>query len=156
MTNSKVRIGGSGFTVMSFQGTRLAYLQEIGDRSPQPVAPAEEIQPMDEPVPIEIVTAQAVKGGVLTLRFFELWNAPAWQQMPGFDGTNNLLDVLRRQLSLGEITCRKIIKSPTGSFRTRVYHGCVITDVNEAETIAIQNLSVAKTIQIAYTHTTNI
>ncbi len=154
MVVPKVRIGGSGYTVMSFQSTQLAYLQSVGDRTPQPVASAEEIQPMDEVHPLEIVTAQAVRGGVLTLRFYELWNMPVWAQLPGFDGTNSLLEVLQRQITLGEITCRKVIKSPSGPMRARVYHGCVLTDVNEGEEVQIQTLSLPKTIQIAYTHTT--
>jgi hypothetical protein len=154
MSNSRVRVFGSGFTVMTWQGTRLAYLRTISDRSPQPVARAEDIQPIDEPVPIEVVTAQAVGSGLLTLAFFELWNAPAWQQLPGFEGTNNLLDVLKKQLSMGEVTCRKIIKNPNGAYRTRVYQGCVITDVNEGEDVNIGTITLPKSIQIAYTHTT--
>lgn len=156
MANSKVRIFGSGFTVMTWQGTRLAYLRTIGDRSPQPVGRAEDIQPIDEPVPLEVVTAQAVGSGLLTLQFFELWNTRVWQQLPGFEGTNNLLDVLRRQLETGEITCRKVIKNPTGPYSTRVYHGCVITDINEGEDINIGTMTLPKTIQIAYTHTSNV
>ena len=156
MVSSKVRVFGSGFTVMSFQGTRLAYLRQVGDRTPQPVGQAEEIQPIDEETPIEIVTAQAVRGGVISLQFYELWNAPAWNQLPGFEGTNNILDVLKRQLTLGEITCRKIIKNPNGAYRTRLYHGCVITDVDEGETVTIGSMTLPKTIQIAYTRTSNI
>jgi len=156
MTEPKVRVAGSGFTVLSFQGTRLAYLREVGDRTPQPVAQAEEVQPLDEPVPLEIVTAQAVRGGVLSLQFYELWNTPVWAQLPGFEGTNNLLDVLKRQITLGAITCRKVIKSPTGVMRARVYYNCVITDVNEGETVNIGSMTLPKTIQIAYTHTSAV
>lgn len=156
MAVSKVRVAGSGYTVMSFQSTRLALLQQINDRTPQPVAPAQEIQAIDEPVPTEIVTAQAVKGGLLTLQFYETWNVPAWQQLPGLEGTNNLLEVLRRQLSMGAISCRKVIKAPNGVYRTRLYHGCVITDIDEGETVTIASMTLPKTIQIAYTHTTAV
>jgi len=156
MAQSKVRVFGSGLTVMTWQGTRLAYLRNIADRSPTGVAQAEDIQPIDEPTPLEIVTPQAVRSGLLTLQFYELWNGPAWSQLPGFENTNNLLDVLRRQLELGEITCRKIIKNPTGPYRTRVYHGCVITDIDEGEQVQIGTMTLPKQIQIAYTRTSNV
>lgn len=156
MANSKVRVFGSGYTVMTWQGTRLAYLRNIADRSPTGVAQAEDIQPIDEPTPLEIVTPQAVRSGLLTLQFYELWNTPAWAQLPGFENTHNLLDVLRRQLELGEISCRKIIKNPTGPYRVRVYHGCVITDVDEGEQVQIGTMTLPKQLQIAYTRTSNV
>lgn len=156
MAQSKVRIGGSGFTVMTWQGQKLAWLQVVNDTAPQAVATAQAIQPIDEETPVEIVTAQAVGAGTLQLTFFEIWNAPVWAQLPGFEGTNNLLDVLKRQLSLGEITCRKVIKNPNGAYRTRVYHGCVITDFDESERVEIGVLSLPKSIRIQYTKTTTV
>lgn len=156
MAQSRVRIGGSGYTVMTWRGNTLAYLQQIGDTAPTAVARAEEIQPIDEPHPLEIVTAQAVTGGTLRLRFFELWNAPVWASLPGMEGTHTLIDVLRRQLSLGEITMQKIIKNPNGSYRVRVYHGCVIEDIDENESVEISSMTVPKTISIRYTHVTAI
>lgn len=156
MSQSKVRVGGSGFTVMTWQGQRLAYLQILSDTAPQAVAQAQAIQPIDEATPIEIVTAQAVGAGSLQLTFFEIWNAPVWAQLPGFEGTNNLLDVLKRQLSLGDITCRKVIKNPSGQYRTRVYHNCVIVDFDESERVDIAALSLPKSIRIQYTHTTAV
>lgn len=156
MSQSKTRVGGSGYTVMSWQGQQLAWLQTLNDTAPTAVAPAQAIQPIDEKHPVEIITAQAVGAGTLQLTFFELWNGPVWAQLPGFEGTNNLLDVLERQLTLGEITCRKIIKNPNGTYRTRVYHNCVITDFDESETVNIGSLSLPKSIRVQYTHTTPV
>lgn len=156
MSQSKVRVGGSGFTVMTWQGQQLAWLQVLNDTAPTAVAAAQAIQPIDEEHPVEIVTAQAVGAGTLQLTFFELWNAPVWAQLPGFEGTNNLLEVLKRQLSLGEITCRKIIKNPSGVYRTRVYHNCVIVDFDESERVDIGALSLPKSIRIQYTHTSAV
>lgn len=153
---SKTRIGGSGYTVLTWQGQRLAWCQSTNDRAPQPVAPAQAVQPMDEPHPVEIVTAQAVGAGTMELTFFELWNAPVWATLPGFEGTTNLLDVLRRQVSLGEITIRKVIKSPTGTPRTRVYHNCVITDFDESERVEIGTMTLPKTVRVQYTHTSTV
>lgn len=156
MAQSNVRIGGSGFTVFSWRGQTLAYLQTIQDRPPQPVGRVEAIQPIDHETPIEIVTPQAVGAGQLSLRFYELWNSPVWSQLPGMEGTTSLLEVFKRQVRLGEITCRKIIKNPTGGYRVKVYHNCVIIDVDEGETVSIETMSLPKTIQIQYTHTSLI
>lgn len=156
MAQSKVRVVGSGYTVMTFNGQRLAYLATIAERPPRPVKGAEQIQPIDEAHPIEIVTAQAVSGGSLTLTFYELWNAPVWAALPGFSGTTTIIEVLRRQLEMGEITLQKVIKNPTGAFRTRVYHGCVITEIDESETVNIQQISVPKTVTIEFTHVTSV
>jgi len=156
MSQSKTRVGGSGYTVMSWQGQQLAWLQTLNDTAPTAVAPAQAIQPIDEKHPVEIITAQAVGAGTLQLTFFELWNGPVWAQLPGFEGTNTLLDVLERQLTLGEITCRKIIKNPNGTYRTRVYHNCVITDFDESETVNIGSLSLPKSIRVQYTHTSPV
>lgn len=151
---SKTRIGGSGFTTMTFRGTRLAYLQTLQDTPPQPVAGAQVVQAIDDEVPQEIVTAMAVGAGTLRLTFYELWNEPVWSRLPGLEGTNNLLEVLKRQVALGEVSCRKLIKSPLGITRARVYHGCVLTDIDEGEQINIGTMTLPKTITMQYIRTT--
>jgi len=151
---SKTRIGGSGFTAMTFRGTPLAYLQTLQDTPPQPVAGAQVVQPIDSETPLEIVTAQAVGAGSLRLTFYELWNEPVWSRLPGLEGTNNLLEVLKRQVQMGEVTCRKLIRSPLGITRARVYHGCVITDIDEGEQINIGTMTLPKTITMQYIRTT--
>lgn len=156
MAQSRVRIGGSGYTVLTWRGNTLAYLQTINDQAPQAVNRAEEIQPIDAEHPIEIVTAQAVRGGTLSMTFYELWNTPVWASLPGLEGTNTLLDVLKRQLALGEITCQKVIKNPNGAYRVRVYHNCVIEDIDENESVDIGRMTLPKTIRVRYTHVTSV
>ncbi len=151
---SKTRIGGAGFTTMTFRGTRLAYLQTLQDTPPQPVAGAQVVQAIDDEVPQEIVTSMAVGAGTMRMTFFELWNEPVWSRLPGLEGTNTLLDVLKRQIQLGEISCRKLIKSPMGITRARVYHGCVLTDIDEGEQINIGTMTIPKTITMQYIKTT--
>lgn len=154
---SKTRVGGSGFTAMTWRGTRLAYLQTLQDTPPQPVAGAQVVQAIDDETPSEIVTAMAVGAGTLRLTFYELWNAPMWAQLPGFEGTFTLLDVLKRQIQLGEVSCRKLIKSPgTNITRARVYHGIVITDIDEGEQINIGTMTLPKTLTMQYIKTTVI
>jgi len=156
MAAPKSRIGGSGYTTLLFQGQRLSLCQVIQDTPPTPVAQAQAVQPIDEPVPIEIVTAAAVGVGTLRVTFYEQWNTPVWSTLPGLENTHNLLEVLRRQLSLGNITMQKVIRSPDGIMRARVYHNCVITDVDEGENINIGTMTLPKTLTIQYTHTTPV
>jgi len=151
---SKTRIGGSGFTTMTFRGTRLAYLQTMQDTPPQPVAGAQVVQAIDEATPQEIVTSLAVGAGTLRMTFYELWNEPVWSSLPGLEQTNTLLEVLQRQVQLGEVRCTKLIKSPSGIFRVRNYHGCVLTDIDEGEQVNIGTMTLPKTITMQYVKTT--
>lgn len=155
MAEPKVRLAGSGLTVLSFRSEPLAYLQTLQDTPPQPVAPAQVVQPIDARVPLEIVTALAVGAGTLRLTFYELFAAPVWATLPGLEDTNNLIEVLERQVTLGAISCRKIVRAPvTGERRARVYHNCVITDIDEGEQVNIGSMTLPKTLTIQYTHTT--
>lgn len=157
MAAPNTRVAGSGFTTLLFQGKRLAYLQVVQDTPPTPVATAQAVQPIDEPVPLEIVTPAAVGVGTLRMTFYEQWTTPVFAQLPGLEGTNNLLEVLKRQLSLGSVTMQKIVKHPTnGTMRARVYHGVVITDVDEGENINIGTMTLPKTITAQYTYTTPV
>lgn len=151
---SKTRIGGSGFTTMTFRGTRLAYMQTLQDTPPQPVAGAQVVQAIDEAVPQEIVTSMAVGAGTMRMTFYELWNEPVWSRLPGLESTNTLLEVLQRQVQLGEVRCTKLIRSPSGIFRVRNYHGCVLTDIDEGEQINIGTMTIPKTLTMQYIKTT--
>jgi len=153
---SQTRVGGSGFTTMLFQNQRLAYLQIMQDTPPTPVASAQAVQPIDESVPLEIVTAMAVGPGTLRCTFYELWNFPVWQMLPGLQGTYSLIDVLKAQVNLGAITMQKIIKSPSGIMRARVYHNVVIVDIDQGENISIGTMTLPKTLTFQYCYTTPV
>jgi hypothetical protein len=156
MVQSQTRIGGSGFTTMLFQNRRLAYLQTMQDTPPTPVAQAQAVQPIDESVPLEIVTAMAVGVGTLRCQFYELWNEPVWATLPGLQGTTNLLEVLKAQVNLGTITMQKIIQAPSGLMRGYVYHNVVITDIDQGESINIGTMTLPKTLTFQYCYTTYI
>lgn len=156
MVASATRIGGSGFTTMMWNGQRLAYLQVMQDTPPAPVATAVAVQPIDEAVPLEIVTAMAVGVGTLRCTFYELWNEPVWSMLPGLQGTANLLQVLQAQINLGAITMQKVIKSPTGIMRSKVYHNVVITDIDEGENVNIGTMTLPKTLTMQYCYSTPV
>ena len=151
---SIARVGGSGFTIMLWQGVRMAYLQVMQDTPPTPVATAQAVQPIDEAVPLEIVTAMAVGVGTLRCTFYELWNMPVWAMLPGLEGTQALIDVLQRQVSLGAVTIQKVIKSPLAVMRVRVYHGITITDVDQGENVNIGTMTLPKSVTFQYTYST--
>lgn len=141
---------------MMWNGSRLAYLQTLQDTPPTPVAAAQAVQPIDESVPLEIVTAMAVGVGTLRCSFYELWNAPVWATLPGLEGTNNLLDVLKRQIGLGTITMQKVIKSPSGIMRAKVFHNVVVTDIDEGENVNIGTMVLPKTLTFQYCYSTPV
>jgi hypothetical protein len=73
---SRARVGGSGFTIFTFGGQPVTFCQQVSLTSPTPVGGGmEEIQPMDEPYPIEIITPAAAKSGQLVLNLFELFGS---------------------------------------------------------------------------------
>lgn len=156
MVASVTRIGGSGFTTMMWNGSRLAYLQVMAETPPAPVATAQAVQPIDESVPLEIVTAMAVGVGTLKCTFYELWNEPVWQMLPGLEGTINLLAVLKQQISLGTVTMQKVIQSPTGIMRSKVFHNVVITDIDEGESVNIGTMTLPKTMTFQYCYSTAV
>jgi len=156
MVASVTRIGGSGFTTMMWNGSRLAYLQVMQDTPPAPVANAQAVQPIDEAVPLEIVTAMAVGVGTLRTTFYELWNEPVWSTLPGLAGTYNLLTVLQAQINMGAVTMQKVIRSPTGFMRSLVYHNVVITDIDAGENINIGTMTLPKTLTMQYCYTTPV
>jgi hypothetical protein len=156
MVASVTRIGGSGFTTMMWNGTRLAYLQVMQETPPAPVASAQAVQPIDQSVPLEIVTAMAVGVGTLKCTFYELWNEPVWAMLPGLQGTYNLLTVLQAQINLGTVTMQKVIKSPTGFMRSKVFHNIVITDIDEGENVNIGTMTLPKTLTFQYCYSTAV
>jgi hypothetical protein len=141
---------------MLWNGTRLAYLQVMQETPPSPVATAQAIQPIDEPVPLEIVTSMAVGVGTIRCTFYELWNEPVWNALPGLQNTVNLLEVLKAQVAMGSVTMQKIIKSPTGIMRSKVYHNVVITDIDEGENVNIGTMTLPKTLTFQFCYSTSV
>lgn len=141
---------------MLWQGQRLAYLQTMQDTPPTPIAQAQSVQPIDEPVPLEIVTAMAVGPGTLRLTFYETWPAPVWAMLPGLEGTSNLLEVLKRQIQLGTVTLQKVIKNQSGMMRAKVFHNCVVVDIDEGENVNIGTMVLPKNLTVQYCYSTPV
>lgn len=175
---NRVRVGGSGFTVFTWQSQPIGFARQIGHTSPAPVGPGPvAIHPLDEPYPVQVITPAAAGMGTLTLELYELYGGKVWDRLGakvhsngntrvvGDDDTTlrgavDLVDVFIKVASIpGEIQVVKYIRPPTLKGRTirpytEEYHNCVITNIVDGETVEVGTMEVLKTITVAYTHLT--
>ena len=151
------RVVGSGYTVFSYNGSRLMWCQEVSDTPPDPVAPPQVIQPIDEPHPVEIAFPAAAGRGILRVNILEQWDAEVWRRFPGYETgeINDIVDIFRIGQQLGGVTCVKLVQSPP-PFKNRSvhYHGAVIVNVDRGELVRIESMVPGKTVEIWYTHVT--
>ena len=150
MPQTRSRIVGSGNTVLLVNGQRIAFMTSVADTPPTAVGQSQVIQGIDDKYPVEIVTANAVGVGSLTLSLVELWDENVWERILGFAGAATLRDVYERNLQNDDITGQKIIKMPNGDRRGKVYHGCKIISVSEGETITNEAMTTKPTITMNY------
>lgn len=147
------RVGG-GYTAFTFNGRPLAYLEVINDQAPQPVAQPEPVQPLDAEHPVEIAFPMAHGPGTLQLTIREQWGEDIWDQIPQFRGADNIIEVFRRNLDAGNIVCQKIIRKPGGGTRVVTYHGVVVSNIDESETVEVRTMTLPKRLTLMYTHRT--
>ena len=149
---------GSNFTTFRYAGKNIAYLETVVDSGQQPVGRGiEAIHPLGYRVPAEIITSRALKAGTLTLGIREIWHEEIWEQMSGLAGSKDIIEVFERLAAQQNyVTCTKIITPPDGQKYGKTYHRCVISRIDDGETFSIGDLSVPKTITVAYTHTTKL
>ena len=130
----------------------MAWAQTLQDTAPAPVASVQAIQPLDAETPREIVTPRAIGAGTLRVTLFELWNGPIWTQLGSdFADSGDILDIFKKQVSLGAMKLTKVMKRPTGAPRSYTYSGCVISDVDDGETINLGTTVMPKSITFMYT-----
>jgi hypothetical protein len=160
---SGVRTVGSNYTTFQYQGKPIAYLEGFQDSGQRALsnggAGYEFIHPLGYEVPTDIVTSRVLDGGTLTLSIRELWNQEVWEQLQGLTGTKTIVDIFKKLAQTPQyVTCTKIITPPSGSGSRygKIYHRCTIVNAEDGETVQIGALSVAKTLTIAYTHTTKL
>ena len=159
MAQTRVRVVGSGFTTLEYNGQPIAFLRSFTDSGQRAIgAGAEAITPLGARHPVEIATSRVLTSGTLSASIYELWNQPVWYQLAGLPGTHSIVDVWEQLAqSPATVTCRMVIRPPGGApARGKIYHGCVVTAVPDNEEVEIGALSVSKTITIAYTHSTAV
>lgn len=153
----RFRVRGSGFTVFSYAGSRLKFLENVQDTAPRPVAAPVAVQPMDARHPIEVAFARAAGVGVLTAVITEEWDREVWRQFPGYRTgvINDIVDVFERSSRIGGVTLVKLIlPDPPRKRRAVFYHNAVITDIDQSEDIRIESMTIGRPVTITYTHRT--
>ena len=182
MTNQEFRVG-TGYTVLHWPGSAdgkpVKFCTEIADQAPRPTGGGTvDIQPLDAPAPIEIAFSKSAGSGTLTLGVYEEWDYEVWQRIPGYENVgidtsgdrndddddalpqDTIVRILRRSARKGGVQVTKIIKSPgdrgNKNVRKKIYHGCVITNVNDSETITINTMEVTKRIEVKYRYSTRL
>jgi hypothetical protein len=156
---TNVRVVGSGFTTFNYKGLPLAWLESVHDDGQSAIAdnggqPVEPIISLGDRYPKEIATTHVLGMGTFSMIIRELWNAPVWHQLQGLEGTNDIVEVYEAlERSQEDLTCQMIIIPPNGPPRGKTYHNCIITQIDDTETITIAGMSVPRKIDVAYTHT---
>jgi hypothetical protein len=159
MPQTKTRVVGSGFTTFNYNGKPIAFMDEYTDSGQKPLGmPAvEAIFSLDKNRAIEIVTSRVLDVGTLTLTIRELWNEEVWQQLSGLEDVEGVItDVFAALAAQPEaVTCQTLVKPPgSPTWRGKTYHNCIITDIQDGETVSLGRLTVPKAITVTYTHKT--
>jgi hypothetical protein len=159
---TRVRVGGSGFTTITYQGKPIAFLTRFQDGGvrPQGGGPGgvgyEAITVLGDSHPSEIATSRVLGPGLCSFFVKELWNAPVWYQLPALSGANDIVDVFARLAAQPTaVTVQMLIKPPgSPTWRGKTYHNVVLFDLDDGEDITVGALSIDRQLQAAYTHTT--
>lgn len=158
---NRTRVGGSGFTAFFWRSEPIGFCRQIAHTAPTPVGPGPTpIHPLDEPYPIDIVTPAAQNIGTLTLELYELYNQKVWDQLALVAGSIDLVNIfIKVAAERDPITLVKVISPPklrgqAGKAYSDRFHNCVITNVEDGETIEVGTMEVTKRITVAYTHMT--
>lgn len=171
------RIGGSTTTIFTWNNAVIAFAKTISHQSPEPVAQgAVPIHPLDSPVPVQLVTPVAISMGTLTLELYELFGQNVWDRLgnttdqtkpvfnPPFalDGIVDLGGIFLAVANSAPIHIYRVIipqNNLTGSLNpsamspyTEEFHNCVVSALDDGESIAIGTMEITKTITVNYTH----
>jgi hypothetical protein len=169
---NRVRVGGSGFTVFTWDNKPILFAQQIAHQSPQPVGQGiAAIHPMDEPYPVELITPQAAGMGILTLDLYELYGAQVWERLASYLGGDakttgtgkgpvDIVGIFQAVANTpNPIRIVKYVKPPQIRGKvmkpyTEEYHNCVISQIADGERIEVGTLEVIKQITVNYTYMT--
>lgn len=171
-STNRARVGGSGFTIFAWEQKPILFARQISHRSPTPVGPGVvPIHPMDTPYPVEIITPLAATMGEITLELYELFGSNVWERLVHLGGEVNATG----QTGQGPVDIVGIFKAiantpkPVRIFKyvrppairgqvmqpyTEEYHNCVVSAVEDGETIEVGTMEVLKRMVINYTHLT--
>jgi len=165
-TLNRVRQTGSAFTAWAFNSplgkTTFILCQEVAHRSPQPIAPAVEVHPLNYVRPTEIIVPRAISHGEITLTLMESFEKSIYNQL-GLDyGTtkiNDLADLFNWMMTNpaavdqtgSKLELIRVIRDPINKYRTKKFIGARIVDVREDETTRVDSTINPLQITVWYT-----
>lgn len=162
--SSRARVGGSSFTVFTWQNKPISFLRQMNIQTAAPVAAVSPIHPLDEPYPVELVTPQAATMGVLTLEMYELYGQLVWERLVGLaNKKGSTVDIANVFAAVANsptpIHVYRIIRPPRIRGKvmpsyTEEFHNVVVASVDDGETIEIGTMEILKTVVLNYTHVT--
>ena len=158
---SRVRITGHAYTLWIWGETPIAYATNVTHTSPQPLAQAVDIQPLNYVRPVEIATGRAITRGELSMTVVELYGYKPWQHLgSSFAGTlvQDLADVFHKmqreytEWGSDPIRLARIIRPPGGGVYVEKYYNIRILDVREDENVTTDSLQNQLQVTVGYTH----
>jgi len=170
-SNYRPLVGGSGITTMEwYDGSGpsklIAFCQSVTVNWPQAVAEEVAVQPLNARRPIEIVTANAVRGGTIDLELMTLCNQEIWQQFSILANSQDLADILQAVSSVSGVGQSGLIvnrtyrpqfnpsifkgQSPNNTY-VESFYGCVVTRIEDSIPISVETMLVNKKMTLAFT-----
>lgn len=173
MAINRVRQTGSAFTAWAFIGaasqqSTFILCQEVAHRSPQPIAPAVEVHPLNYLRPTEIIVPRAISHGEITLTIMESFDKSIYEQLGLAYGTtqiNDLADLFNWMMTNpaatgddgSQIKLVRVIRdpNPNSGFRTKEFLGARVVDVREDETTRVDSTINPLQVSVWYTKLVN-
>lgn len=162
IVDPRVRVAGHSYSLWIWGQSPVAYCTNVRHTSPQPLAAAVAVQPLNYVRPAEIVTGRAVGPGEISMTVTELYGVKPWQHLGGSfqneDTIQDLADVFHKvqrdltEFSNTPITFVRVIRPPGGGVFLEKYYGIRITDIREDENVAVETLQNTFDITIQYTY----
>ena len=171
--STRARQTGSAFTAWRITGTGttnkiLALCQEVSHRSPQPVAGAVEVHPLNYLRPTEILVPRAITHGEITMTVLETYNNNIWSILrdvfPSIPaGTNDLADLFTWMMTNAAvndttgstISLQRVIRDPNSTvWRFKTFEKARIVDVRDDESVTVDSLVNPLTLTVWYTKLT--
>lgn len=163
--------GSANSTTQTQKPEALLFAHQVTDQSPAPVGPGTvAIHPMDATHPDHLITPGAISMGTLTLEFYELIDQPFWATLAGLEKSTDLADIFNA-LAGQDLMITKHIMIPGSRNVTATrdageapgqltqarqveYHGCVVSNLLDGETVEVGTMEILKQVVINYTHIT--
>lgn len=154
------RLLGSGRTVFHWDdgaGERIiAFANQVQTFGVTPVADPQVIHPMNATRPVEIVTPMAHTNGRIVLTLTELYNQAVWQRLASLTNANDIVDIMTTIAAMNNgIKISRYVTPPTGvggSPYLETFHECVVTRIQDDETITVETMTVDKEVELWYTY----